>query len=88
MTTKKDTKKPVARKDSAAPRMIDSRNLAALIVAAWTHPDCPRDIRDAINEGTSNLFNTLNEDEPRVYMTEPYIRSLITAHMAKKGGAK
>jgi hypothetical protein len=85
MTTKKaTTKKPRARKPPAGER----RDLAEMIVAVWNHPDCPDDIKAALNVGTSDLFNTLNEGERRVFKTAPYVRALLLEYKAQKGGAK
>ncbi len=61
------------------------RDLAGLVIAAWRHPDCPQELSDALNGFTSDLFNTLNEGEGRVYMTEPYVRALLIEHAAQKG---
>ena len=82
MTTKKK-----AQKDAQGnPRMIDSRDLAALIAAALHHPDCPPELDDAINDFTHHLFNRLNEGPRKVYMTAPYIRALLIEHKAQEGG--
>jgi hypothetical protein len=66
----------------------DAPDLAEMIAAVWNHPDCPEDIADALNAGTSDLFNRLNEGERNVYKTPIYIRALLWEYAIQKGGAK
>ncbi len=81
MSKTQTSKKQDARKER--------RDLAQMIVDVFNHPDCPQDFRDAIDVATSDLFNTLNNAERRVYRTAPYIRALILESKAQqKGGAK
>jgi hypothetical protein len=56
-----------------------TKTLAEMIVDVLEHPDCPQEIRDGLNEATSELFNRLNDSETgrRVYFTAPYIHALI-----------
>jgi len=61
-------------------------DLARMIMDVWEHPDCPDDITKALDAGTSELFNTLNEGSRRVYKTTAYVRALILEHKAQKGG--
>jgi hypothetical protein len=72
---------------SAGPPAPAAPDLAEMIAAVWHHPDCPQDIKDGIDQGTSELFNTLCEGERRVYRTAPYIRGLLAEHKAQQGGA-
>jgi hypothetical protein len=66
------------------------RDLAEIVADVWHHPDCPEEIREALNVGTSDLFNRLNEEEGgrRVYQTAPYIRALLVEHAAREGGSE
>jgi hypothetical protein len=59
------------------------KDLAQMIADVWNDPDCPDDISGALNEGTSDLFNSLNRTVPS---TAPYIRALILEHQTQKGG--
>jgi hypothetical protein len=65
---------------------LPNLDLAALVAAAWHHPECPQELSDALNDFTSNLFNRLNEGERRVFMSESYVRALLTED--KKGGER
>jgi hypothetical protein len=78
----------MSTKQSKPQPKTNQPDLADLLVAVIKHPDCPQEIIDGINESTSELFNRLNQKN-YVYLTAPYIRSLIIEHKAQeKGGAR
>ena len=66
------------------PPALRVKDLAEMITDVWQHPDCPEEIRNGIDEGSSLLFNRLNEGERSVYKTTAYIRALLEEHKAQE----
>lgn len=61
------------------------KGLAEMIVAVLEHPDCPQEIRDEISGATSDIFNRLNMNSRKVYLTAPYIHALIVESKTQEG---
>ena len=76
------------------PRDFDFRleaplDLAEKVADVWHHPDCPEEIREALNVGTSDSFNLPNGEEGwrRVYQTAPaFARCSPNTPPAKRRG--
>jgi hypothetical protein len=81
MTTKKKAQARTPRKQKAAPHMISSDDLAALLAAAFTHPLLPVAMWEHISDALCEIDDTFDK-----YGNPEVMREVLGLNA--KGGAK